>query len=244
MTAMNEVEHSLYCRISEFSIDDGNEDLTFTRRLARENGWTQAYTDRVVVEYKRFAFLGVVANHPVTPSDQVDQAWHLHLTYTKSYWDKFCGQVLETPFHHGPTRGGTDEACKFERWYQNTLESYSRFFGHKPPKDIWPDASIRFGQDLHFQRTNTKRHWIISKPPFMGAARRIVVAVLLLVILFTTALTFRSILGGGSLWWSSTESTGIQSFGAQADHQFNTLVLAQMSDWLVFISIYAIGGLL
>ena len=94
---MNESEQALYDRISQFSFDDGNVELTFARRLARENGWTQAYTARVIDEYKRFAFLAVVANHPVTPSDQVDQVWHLHLTYTKSYWDQFCGGVLGTP---------------------------------------------------------------------------------------------------------------------------------------------------
>ena len=171
---MNASEQSLYDRIWQFSFDYGNEELTFARRLARDNGWTQAYAADVIDEYKRFAFLAVVADHPVTPSDQVDQAWHLHLTYTKSYWDRFCGQVLGTSLHHGPTRGGPEEADKFDRWYQNTRESYIRFFGHEPPKDIWPDASIRFGQDLHFQRVNTKRHWVTPKPRLPGAARKIV----------------------------------------------------------------------
>lgn len=50
-------------------------------------------------------YLAVRANHPVTPSDEVDQAWHLHLTYSRSYWDEFCGAVLEEVVHHDPTRG-------------------------------------------------------------------------------------------------------------------------------------------
>ena len=69
--------------------------------------------------------------------------WHLHLTYTRSYWDRFCGEVLGQTIHHGPTKGGPDEAEKFDRWYQKTLESYQRVFGEEPHTDIWPARRIR-----------------------------------------------------------------------------------------------------
>ena len=39
---MNTSEQLLYDRIRDFSFDDGGEDLTFSLRLTRENGWTQA----------------------------------------------------------------------------------------------------------------------------------------------------------------------------------------------------------
>ncbi len=175
---MTDTEQVLWDRIASFSIDEGDEALTFPRRLARENGWTTAYANRAIEEYKRFMFLAVVAGHPVTPSDQVDQVWHLHLTYTQSYWDRFCGQVLNKPIHHGPTKGGPEEAEKFDRWYQNTLESYTRFFDQEPPADIWPDASIRFGEDLHFERVNTKRHWVVRKSLFRAAVIAISLAAL------------------------------------------------------------------
>ena len=96
---MNETHQALYNRISEFSFDEGEVALSFARRLARENGWAADYAGRAIEEYRRFIFLAVVAGHPVTPSDQVD------LTYTRSYWDRFCGDVLGTLVHHGPTRG-------------------------------------------------------------------------------------------------------------------------------------------
>ena len=96
---MNDAQQGLYERISRFSFDEGELELSFARRLARENGWAADYTRRTIEEYRRFIFLAVVAGHPVTPSDQVD------LTYTRSYWDRFCGDVLGTPVHHGPTRG-------------------------------------------------------------------------------------------------------------------------------------------
>ncbi|MGH8607132.1 MAG: glycine-rich domain-containing protein [Gammaproteobacteria bacterium] len=211
---MNESQQAFYDRISQYSFDEGDEELTFAGRLARENGWTPSYTARVIEEYKRFVFLAVVADHPVTPSDQVDQVWHLHLTYTHSYWDRFCGQVLGKPLHHGPTRGSSDEARKFDRWYQNTRESYARFFHHEPPTDIWPDASIRFGDDLHFQRINTKRNWVIAKPRLRGTAGKSVLLVLLVFASCTFALGIKGLLGGGEHSWIASARHGSQSLSA------------------------------
>ncbi len=160
---MDTQQRALYERIQAFSLDQDEAKLTFTRRLARDNDWSMSYARQVVEEYKRFAFLAVTAGHPVTPSDQVDQAWHLHLSYTRSYWQDFCPNVLQTSLHHEPTQGGAAEQTKFDQWYNKTLESYRQFFG-EPPVEIWPDASDRFGRDLHFLRVNTQQNWVIAKP--------------------------------------------------------------------------------
>lgn len=77
----------------------------------------------MVDEYRRFAFLAIEAGHPVTPSEEVDQAWHL--TYTRSYWQRFCGETLKCELHHEPTQGGPAEGRKFHDWYSRTLESYA-----------------------------------------------------------------------------------------------------------------------
>jgi len=119
--------------------------LPFSRRLARERGWSPGYARRVIDEYKRFAFLAVAAGHAVTPSEAVDEVWHLHLTYTRSYWEHFCPLALGQPLHHEPTRGGRAEAVKFHNLYEETLSSYRRCFGEEPPADIWPAVEDRFG---------------------------------------------------------------------------------------------------
>jgi hypothetical protein len=160
---MNEELSRLYQRICDYSPDDRESAFTFTQRLARENGWDQQYARRVVEEYKKFMFLAIAAGHTVTPSEQVDQAWHLHLIYTQSYWDFFCGNVLGTPIHHGPTQGGSDEQAKFLDLYEQTKASYMRLLNESPPPDIWPDAARRFGDDIHCKRVNTREHWIIPK---------------------------------------------------------------------------------
>jgi hypothetical protein len=161
---MTQSQRDLWDRIEEFEIGDASWSLTFTKRLARENAWPEAFAGRVVSEYKRFVFLMMEAGHPVTPSDEIDQAWHLHMVYTRSYWNDMCGELLGRALHHGPTKGGAAEGAKFEDWYARTLASYERLFGEKPPCDIWPDARTRFGRAPQFARVNTSENWVISKP--------------------------------------------------------------------------------
>lgn len=160
---MSTEQTELYERIKSFSLDRPDASLSFSKRLARDNGWSLQYAQQAIEEYKRFAFLAVSSGHPVTPSDAVDQVWHLHLTYTRSYWEDFCSQVLQTPLHHEPTLGGRAESQKFDDWYSKTLESYEEFFGSKPPAEIWSTPEDRFGRDLHFVRINTQQNWVVAK---------------------------------------------------------------------------------
>lgn len=161
---MDELHEPLWRRIEAFELDDPAASLMFTQRLARENNWSPDFSQRVVDEYKRFVFLAMTAGHEVTPSDEIDQAWHLHLTYTRSYWDELCGKVLGRPLHHGPTKGGRSEGERFEDQYTRTFESYRRAFGHEPPADIWPPTDVRFGEAPHWVRVNKQRDWVIAKP--------------------------------------------------------------------------------
>ncbi len=134
---------ALWERLEDFQIGDPESPFPFAARLARENRWTPDFAHRVIDEYKRFLFLAVAAGHPVTPSRSVDEAWHLHLLYTRSYWDELCGTVLMRPLHHDPTKGGETEDAKFTDWYARTCESYARFFGAQPPEDIWPTSHLQ-----------------------------------------------------------------------------------------------------
>ncbi|NJP10149.1 MAG: TIGR04222 domain-containing membrane protein [Leptolyngbyaceae cyanobacterium RU_5_1] len=169
----------LYQKLQVFSFDQPDTQLPFHKRLARDNGWSLTYAQRVIEEYRKFAFLAVVAGHPVSPSDQVDQAWHLHLTDSRSYWQEFCPQVLQMSLHHEPGRGGISERLKLNDWYHRTLESYERFFGQTPPADIWPPAVIRFGRDLRFVRINTEQNWVVPKPALPSLTVRLNQAILL-----------------------------------------------------------------
>lgn len=118
----------------------------------------------MIQEYKHFIFLAVCADHPVTPSDQVDQAWHMHLRYTQSYWDRLCQEVLGRPLHHIPTGVSPAKARNFVSGYSYTLKSYQRLFGMLPPVHIWPNVESRFSDCLFFLRANSRHQWIIHKP--------------------------------------------------------------------------------
>ena len=162
---MQELHQQLWMRISSFGIDGGDAELTFAKRLARENGWTVHFSERVVDEYKRFIFLCMIAGHKCTPSDEVDQAWHLHLVYTESYWTTMCGEILKKPLHHGPTKGGVAEDDKFVDWYEKTKQSYRDLFEAEPPQDIWPSSKDRF-ENRSWQRVDTSRYWMMEKWSF------------------------------------------------------------------------------
>ena len=81
--------------------------------------------------------------------------WHLHLLYSRHYWEALCRDTLEMPLHHGPTQGGHAEDRKYHAWYEDTLASYRRFFG-EPPKDLWPAAKERFDERNDFVRVNRR----------------------------------------------------------------------------------------
>lgn len=161
----------LWKSIQIFDIGPSKASLTFTDRLARENGWSHGFAERVVEEYRRFCYLAMTAGHPVTPSEEVDQAWHLHLLYSENYWSDFCGGVLRRPLHHGPTRGGRREDDKYRDWYQATLDSYAQVFRQDPPDDVWPAVNARFRDASRFRRVNTASHWVIPKPTKRSVAR-------------------------------------------------------------------------
>jgi hypothetical protein len=152
----------LWTKLQSFEIDDVGSDFTFTMRLARENGWSLAYAKRVVNEYKKFLYLSATENTPLTPSDEVDQAWHLHMLYTQSYWNDLCKNILGKNFHHGPTKGGGVEKTKYNNLYEKTLYLYREHFGEDAPSDIWPSTDIRFS-NITFRRVNMADNIVINK---------------------------------------------------------------------------------
>ncbi len=164
-------DHPVWRRLSDYAIGPADAPLSFADRLARENGWTREYADRVIEAYKRFVFLAVTGDSEVTPSDAVDQAWHLHLTYTRDYWERFCPQVLGKPLHHGPTRGGPEDRARFFEQYAQTLRRHEAVFG-PAPADIWPSAAQRLLDDPRARRVHPRDAIILSRK----AVRRLLVA--------------------------------------------------------------------
>jgi uncharacterized protein (TIGR04222 family) len=136
---MKLTEHiSLWNKIQRFEFDDSRATITFSKKLADQQRWSASYTQRVIEEYRRFIFLCCISPNGASPSKAVDEAWHLHLTYTQSYWNAFCKNTLGKDIHHNPSSGGEQEDHKHTNWYAETLSLYAAVFYAPPPADIWP----------------------------------------------------------------------------------------------------------
>jgi hypothetical protein len=182
---------ALLAALEAFDFDDDGDaapaEWSFAQRLAHDNRWPAGFTARVLREYKRFVALTCLAGHPVCPSEQVDQAWHLHLLYTRSYWKRLCGEVLGRELHHVPTRGGAAQVQTHREMYRRTLAAYREVFGEPPPPDVWPAAEVRFGADVRVVRVRLADTWLLDKRAVWRS------------LLLAFALTLAAVLGAASV---------------------------------------------
>ena len=161
---MTKNQNIIWNKIRNFEFDDINASFTFTDRLARENDWSLEYSLRSILEYKKFIFLIVISDFPQTPSNQIDQVWHLHLLYTESYWIELCENTINKNIHHRPTKD-FEQKTLFKKQYRKTLEFYESIFNEKPPNDIWVDVDTNFDR-TYYTKVNKRTNWIIPKPRF------------------------------------------------------------------------------
>jgi uncharacterized protein (TIGR04222 family) len=140
---MNQLsQQELWEKIQTFKLDDPTSAFPFSKKLAKENNWTALFTNRAIEEYKKFIFLCCISPTGASPSEVVDEVWHMHLTYTDNYWNQFCKQTLAKEIHHHPSKGGNAENEKHTNWYEDTLKLYEKQFHNKPPADIWPEEQL------------------------------------------------------------------------------------------------------
>lgn len=159
------MQHELWHRLRSWHPDEPGSSYSFSHRLQRENGWTREYTVKAIEEYRRFLFLSQVADHTVCPSEDVDQVWHVHLTYTRSYWEELCGNILRRPLHHQPSKGGQREQELYAELYEQTLVSYATWFGDLPHPHLWPRSIERFApKDI--RRVDRARFLLVPRPNF------------------------------------------------------------------------------
>jgi len=153
---------ALWDRIERHDFEPG-QPLDFTRRLARSQGWSLDFARAAIGEYRRFCFLAVAAPHPVTPSEEVDEVWHFHLTYSRDYWNIWCRQVLGMVLHHDPTTDGSAAQTRFREQYAATLIYYETFFG--PPDVVfWPASYQRFRASPRFRKVDADRWFLLPRP--------------------------------------------------------------------------------
>ncbi|HHB81191.1 MAG TPA: hypothetical protein ENK83_05520 [Aliiroseovarius sp.] len=119
----------------------------FIAKLMQSQSWSPAQARRAIEEYRRFLYLTQVMDSEATPSEPVDAVWHLHMTYTRDYWDRLCKGVLARALHHLPG-GGEAEMPRFRAQYAETKRWYALEFGEEPPLAFWPGPHAHMGRKV------------------------------------------------------------------------------------------------
>ncbi|WP_430910594.1 TIGR04222 domain-containing membrane protein [Methylobacterium sp. sgz302541] len=156
---------ALWERIARHPFERPEIALDFAGRLAADMGWRRGFALGAIEEYRRFCFLAMTGRMPATPSEEVDAVWHLHLTYSRDYWDVWCAGVLRGPLHHQPTAGGAAEGGRFREQYAGTLARYERRFGLPDPR-FWPGTRERFRVSPRYRMVDTEQVLVIPRPRF------------------------------------------------------------------------------
>lgn len=118
-------------------------DKPLTSRLGRALAIGDDEVGAALLEYLRFTYLARTTPGGATPSKAVDEIWHTHLLFTRSYAD-FCLAAFGTHLHHEPGEGGADED-RLRNAYLRTLERYAAEFG-EPPARWWPRPAVPIGR--------------------------------------------------------------------------------------------------
>ncbi len=101
-------------------------------RVAKEHGYSIKIAEKLVREAKRMLYLSATTKSTVSPSTDVDMAWHEMLMFTRFYqeFSNFIGKFI----HHDPTPGPPDGG----KIYSATKENYEKTFGKTPDSELWP----------------------------------------------------------------------------------------------------------
>lgn len=128
---------ALRAALSDMPIPPPEAETSFEAALARRQGWSLGFAERVAFEYRRFLYLAATTDGELTPSKIVDEVWHLHLTFGRHYRQVLCDRILGRTFEHLPGTGDPEEEPRFRRQYEKTLRLYEQAFG-QPPREFWP----------------------------------------------------------------------------------------------------------
>ncbi|NCO04625.1 MAG: hypothetical protein GW939_00585 [Candidatus Magasanikbacteria bacterium] len=101
-------------------------------RIEKEHGYSLNMATALVREAKRMLYLSAREKTVVSPSHDVDMAWHEMLMFTRFYQEfaEFIGKFI----HHDPTPGPPDGG----NIYKATKQKYQEAFGEKVDQTLWP----------------------------------------------------------------------------------------------------------
>ena len=125
----------------------GQQAELFLNKLQRQTGWNRKFCRKAIDEYKRFIFLTTIASTPLSPSVIVDEVWHLHLTFSRCYWQDLCKNILGFELHHDPAPAKDKKQTQLQ--YFETLQLYKQYFNEEAPQLFWPRQILQLATRKH-----------------------------------------------------------------------------------------------
>ncbi|MEM9797548.1 MAG: hypothetical protein AAF919_13735 [Pseudomonadota bacterium] len=123
----------LWARLDGYRLPSDSQGRSFEEQLRAAHGISATTAARAVTEYKRFLYLCATGHGRSVPTKAVDEVWHLHLSHSEDYWERFVPQILDgKAIHHSP---GEPEGHAKD--FKATVARYEAEFGETPPKGIW-----------------------------------------------------------------------------------------------------------
>jgi hypothetical protein len=153
------INNAMWQRALDYPIDNIHSEYGFGTRLASENYWTINFTQRAILEYRKFMFLAANSDLMVSPSPVVDVVWHEHLTFTQSYHE-FC-DILGKQIQHVPSTRDSQDVERFRLARERTIKLYEPFFGEQP-KDVWGFTGMYESLELPKARINVRGSVIVG----------------------------------------------------------------------------------
>ncbi|TBO42123.1 glycine-rich domain-containing protein [Pedobacter kyonggii] len=143
---------TLWKSIQQFDFDHPPGEYNFSIRLASENQWTKDFTEKAILEYKKFMYMAAISDVMVSPSAIVDTVWHQHLIFTQSY-QVFCA-LVGRQIQHVPSTHQKEQAEQFRLAKERTSRIYHEHFGAQP-KAIWEYDTMLAGLKLEPAKLKT-----------------------------------------------------------------------------------------
>lgn len=151
------MNQQLWNPILTYNLDAPFSEYGFSFRLAKENYWTEHFTQLAILEYKKFMYLAATSDTMVSPSGVVDVVWHQHLIFTQSY-QAFCS-ILGKQVQHVPSTHSKEDFQKFRLAKERTQQQYTEAFGQQPSA-VWACDSMY--DSLHLAKGKFKLRSFVS----------------------------------------------------------------------------------
>lgn len=129
----------------------------FMEKLQQQNNWSESFCRGAVEEYRRFLYLATISTEPVTPSKIIDEVWHLHLTFNRSYNLDLCRAILGWELYHEPAVVTAESQMAAQ--YCFTLALYQQEFLASPDSRFWLDQDQPKATQLDNKKTKITRNF-------------------------------------------------------------------------------------